>query len=76
MITLYQTTINNESGDLSINGVQDENNILIKDYIDKKQNSKVSVLWISIVIVGLSVICVYLGIIIIKKFLNGNKKTN
>lgn len=41
---LYNTTVNEESGNLTINGIVDGENITIKEHINEKQSTKVNVL--------------------------------
>lgn len=51
---LYNTTVDVQSGELAINGIENDTNIIVKDLIDAKQNINASSLVISIVIVILA----------------------
>lgn len=60
---LYGTTVNEETGDLTINGLEDEKNIVINEYINEKQKPNLSgfVLFVSLVFfAGVSSYVVYL----------------
>jgi len=56
---LYKTTVNTDNGDLTVNGIVNENNIIINDALDKKENKKTEMLAITIVIVITAGLCIY-----------------
>ena len=56
---LYQTTVNTENGNLTVNGEENSNNIIVNEVLDKKENKKTEMLAITIVIVITAGLCVY-----------------
>ena len=56
---LYNTTVNEGSGNLTINGAEDEENITVNEYISEKQKPNYNALAISIAIVIMASISVY-----------------
>lgn len=78
---LYNTTINESTGDLTINGVEDDNNIVINDFIEEKEGKSVSVLAISIIVVimasiSLSAIFMFIKNVKIQKNEVNSRKTD
>jgi len=56
---LYNTTVNEESGDITINGVEDEENVVVNEYIEEKQKVNYNALAMSIAIVIMASISIY-----------------
>lgn len=57
---LYNTTVNENSGDLTINGVEDEDNVVVNDVINEKQDdNEINVMIVSIVIVIMASVSIY-----------------
>lgn len=73
---LYNTTINEDSGNLTINGVEDENNVVVKDYIDEKQKVNYSVLAMSIAIVIMASVSLYAIFLLVNNMKQAKKLTN
>lgn len=67
---LYGTTINQETGDLTINGAEDENNIIINEYIDEKQQSNWWSIPLLICLVGFAGVSIYISYLIFKNYSN------
>jgi len=63
---LYNTTVNEDSGDLTINGVKDETNITVNEYISEKQKPNYNVLAISIAIVIMASVSIYAVYLLVK----------
>ena len=70
---LYKTTLNEESGELVVNGVENEENLVINDALDKREDYKTGLMIASIVIVVFAFVCVYLFVVIYK---NVQKRKN
>ena len=67
---LYNTTVNENSGELTINGVEDKENITVNELIEEKSEKPISVLAVCIVIVimaSISISAIYFFIINMKK---------
>jgi hypothetical protein len=67
---LYNTTVNNNSGDITINGVEDNDNVVVNDLIEEKGGRKISVLAICTVIVimaSISISAIYVFWLNVKK---------
>lgn len=65
---LYQTTVNEESGDLTVNGIETDKNVVITEVLDKKEAKKSnSFIW-SIVIVSAASVCLYVFFMIYYKY--------
>ena len=75
---LYNTTVNDTTGDLTINGVEDAENVVVNELIDSKQEEgKVSVLAICIAIVIMASISIYAVVVFsynVKKIVESNKR--
>lgn len=69
---LYNTTVNESTGDLTINGVEDKENVIINEYIEEKQKSNYSALAISIAIVIMASVSSY-AIFLLAKNLRKSK---
>lgn len=54
---LYKTTVNSSSGDLTINGVENEENKTINDALELKENHKTELFAISVVIILSAGVC-------------------
>lgn len=65
---LYQTTVNENTGDLTVNGVENEENIVINDALDHKEDYKSGSMVASIIIILCSTVCIYVFFIILKRF--------
>ena len=63
---LYNTTINENTGDLTINGMENADNITINDYIEQKETQKLNLLAISVVIVIMASVSLYAMYLFIK----------
>ena len=75
--TLYNTTVNSNSGSLTINGTENGNNKTVNNILNTKENKKLESYVISIIIVIFATICVYSIIVffkIYKKSKNKSKK--
>ena len=70
---LYKTTLNEESGELVVNGVENEENLVINDALDKREDYKTGLMIASIVIVVFAFVCVYFFVVIYK---NVQKRKN
>ena len=67
---LYNTTVNENSGELTINGVEDKENVVVNDLIEEKSNKSISVVAICVVIVimaSISLSAIYVFVSNIKK---------
>ena len=64
---LYGTTVNEETGDLTINGVEDDKNIVINDYIAEKQESNWGAGALTISLIFFAGVCVYVLYLLFKK---------
>lgn len=62
---LYQTTVNEESGDLTINGEETSTEIIVNDILDKKEESNVSVLALTIIVILLASVFIYAFVVLI-----------
>jgi len=69
---LYQTTVNQETGDLTVNGVENEENVVVNEVLDIKENSNTELMAVAIVIVLSATACVYIFFVI---YNNIRKKT-
>ena len=65
---LYGTTVNEETGDLTINGIEDENNIILNEYIEDKQENNVFGVILVISLCFFAGICSYVVFLLYKKF--------
>lgn len=75
--SLYNTTINNSSGELTINGIEDKENKVINKVLESKENSKSELFAISIVIILSAGVCVSTFFVFYKNLKNkkvGNKR--
>lgn len=70
--SLYNTTVNSSSGDLTINGTDSSTEITVNKTLDNKENAKTGLLIFCIVVVIVSAICSTLICVFWKKY----KKTN
>lgn len=70
---LYQTTVNENTGDLTVNGTESEENIVVNDVLDKKEDKKSGLMVTSIIIVLSATACVYVFFILFYKFRKKNK---
>jgi len=64
---LYGTTINEDTGDLTINGSEDEENKIIVDYIDEKQQSNWGYFVLVACVVFFLSVCLYVALKLLKK---------
>ena len=71
---LYQTTVNSSTGDLTVNGVENEDNIVINEALDVKENYKTGLMVTTIIIVLSATACVYLFFVIYYNLRKKNKK--
>jgi len=71
---LYQTTVNSNTGDLTVNGVENEENIVINDALETKENYKTGLMVTTIIIVLSATACVYLFFVIYYNLRKKNKK--
>ena len=71
---LYKTTVNDNTGDLTINGSENEENTVVNEVLDNKENKDIEIFAISIVIILTASICLYVIIVFFKKH-KKNKKT-
>lgn len=60
---LYQTTVNENTGDLTVNGVENEENIVVNEALDNKEDYKTGSMIASIVIILVSTVCIYVFVI-------------
>lgn len=51
---LYKTTVNTENGDLTINGEQTNNDVVVNEILDQKEEGNVSVLVLTIIVILLA----------------------
>lgn len=72
---MYGTTVNTETGDITVNGVESEKEIIVNEVLDIKEEKNSNVLIISIVVVVLGTVCLY-GIILFSLNLKSTKKEN
>ena len=63
---LYGTTVNEETGDLTINGVEDEKNVIINDYISEKQEDNWSVFALIVSLIFFAGVCGYVAYLFFK----------
>lgn len=70
---LYETTVNDESGDLTIGGIESDNEISITEILDKKEKSKIGLYIFSIVMVLASAVCAVVFFVILQKYKNSRK---
>lgn len=56
---MYKTTINTDTGDLTVNGTETKTDIIVNDILDEKENSKTELLALCVVIVLIASVCVY-----------------
>lgn len=76
---LYKTTVNNESGDLTINGNDSDTEITVNEILNKKENAKTGLFAFCVSIVILASICTTIFFVIYKKYkenLTKNKSKN
>ena len=64
---LYGTTVNEETGDLTINGVEDEENIIINDYFDKKQDDGIGITSLIVSLIFFAGVCCYVLYLVLRK---------
>lgn len=65
---LYGTTVNEETGDLTINGIEDEKNIVVNEYISEKQHTKIGGYVLVISLVFFVGVCIYVVCVLLKKY--------
>lgn len=70
---LYGTTVNEETGDLTINGVEDEKNIVINEYISEKQKPNWNGFALVVSLVFFAGMCSYVVYVLIKKYKTRNQ---
>lgn len=58
-VAMYGTTVNTESGDITVNGVESDEEIIVNDILDIKEEKNSNVLIVSIVVVVLGTVCLY-----------------
>lgn len=68
---MYKTTVNEETGDLTVGGVETEKEITINKVMDKKQDYGIGILVVSIIVVVFASISVY----VIYYFYKNTKKS-
>lgn len=73
---LYNTTVNENTGDLTINGVVNEENKTINEYIDEKDATNVNVLVLVITLTVLAAIFSYAFVIFLKNVNKLKKSRN
>lgn len=69
---LYKTTVNDETGDLTVNGIESETEKVVNEVLDEKEEFEVGLLAITIVIVILASICVYVFFVFLSKLKKQN----
>lgn len=62
---LYQTTVNEESGDLTINGEETSNNVIVNEILDKKEKSGVNILVLTIIVILLASVFIYAFVVLL-----------
>ncbi len=70
--SLYNTTVNNTSGELTINGVEDKENKVINKALESKENNKSELFAISVVIILSAGVCVSTFFVFYKNLKNKN----
>lgn len=70
---LYGTTVNEETGDLTINGVEDEKNVVINEYIAEKQKPNWNGFALVVSLVFFAGMCSYVVYVLIKKYKTRNQ---
>ena len=70
---LYGTTVNEETGDLTINGVEDEKNVVINEYIAEKQKPNWNGFALVVTLVFFAGMCSYVVYVLIKKYKTRNQ---
>jgi len=72
---LYRTTVNTETGDLTVNGEETVTDVIVKDIIEEKQETKENngSLVASIIIVSFTAFCIAMMVVIYKSYTKGNK---
>ncbi len=65
---LYGTTVNEETGDLTINGVEDEKNVVINEYISEKQNLNWSGFSLTLSLMFFAGVCSYVIFLFVKNY--------
>ncbi|MGN0961171.1 MAG: stage II sporulation protein P [Christensenellales bacterium] len=56
---LYNTTVNSETGDLTINGTESSDNLTVNDYMDEQESSKINVIGLVISLIALAGASIY-----------------
>lgn len=70
---LYQTTVDENNGDLTINGDETSTNIIVTDILDKKEEKNPSVLALVIIVILLASVFIYALVMLFYNY-NKNKK--
>lgn len=73
---LYNTTVNENTGDLTINGVEDSQNTIVNEYISKKDGVSINILALCVTIVIFAAICVYASYMFFKNLKNLSVKVD
>lgn len=71
---MYKTTVNKETGDITVNGVKSEEEVTVNEIMEKKNNPGINVLALSITIVLFAAVSVYSIYIFWKNFKNLRNK--
>ena len=71
---LYGTTVNEETGDLTINGVEDEKNVVINEYIAEKQKVNWGGFALTISLIFFAGVCCYVTYVLIRFYRVKNSK--
>jgi len=67
---LFNTTVNENTGDLTINGVENNENKLVNEILEEKHSRSISIWAVCIGIVMIAVVCTYVFVILLKNVRN------
>lgn len=73
---LYNTTVDKSSGDLTINGTENSENVNVNEYMEEKEKFKINILGLSISLVAIAGVSIYATYIFIKNIKKMAKKNN
>ncbi|MBE5758141.1 MAG: hypothetical protein E7345_04400 [Clostridiales bacterium] len=70
---MYGTTVNTNTGDITVNGFESEEEVIVNEIMEEKENDNTNILVVCIVVVVFSVVSLY-AIIIFASNVNKSKK--
>lgn len=71
---LYKTTVNSNTGDLTVNGVETEEDVIVNEILEYNQDHKTGLMVSAIVIVLSATSCIYIFFVIYYNLKKKNKK--